>query len=381
MRNQFNTKGEASKWETEKKSQIGKGLFRPKSSKTKVSDLVDLFFAHLDERLKRKKRLGKVHRFMVESHIRNYIIGGRPFKRRHKTEVLFDKGLGNLPFNQVTPRRVEQFFDDILDTGLSKKTVSEIRNSLLIFMEYARRQEYIAINPVRGVTVIETKKVAPRRKITVPTKLLVRRLLEAADPWLRDAILFAALTGLRAGEQRALTWQDLDLNKGVVHVAKTLNRWNEDEGNGTKTAAGNREVPMPDILVQALRHKLVNTGGSATSLIFSASTRPLYTGRLNHLLSSLYQTVMAGWPTSESRPPRPRWHDLRHYAASTWIEARMDLKAVSTFIGHASIQTTMDIYGHLFETPEHWTAMDRIASSLFEGPAPVPDGTQMAPPG
>src|SRR5262249_45908022 len=62
---------------------------------------------------------------------------------------------------------------------------------------------------------------------------------------------------------------------------------------------------------------------------------------------------------------RFNWHALRHFAISTWIEAGMTPKTVQTFAGHASLQITMDRYGHLFPSDSHKQAMDQIAKGLF----------------
>lgn len=60
------------------------------------------------------------------------------------------------------------------------------------------------------------------------------------------------------------------------------------------------------------------------------------------------------------------WHGLRHFAVSTWIEAGLAPKTVQTFAGHASLQITMDRYGHLFPSDDHRRAMDQIAKGLFK---------------
>lgn len=70
-------------------------------------------------------------------------------------------------------------------------------------------------------------------------------------------------------------------------------------------------------------------------------------------------------PTSSLPPRRFNWHALRHFAVSCWIEAGMTPKTVQTFAGHASLQVTMDRYGHLFPSEDHNKAMDQIAKGLF----------------
>jgi integrase len=62
---------------------------------------------------------------------------------------------------------------------------------------------------------------------------------------------------------------------------------------------------------------------------------------------------------------RFNWHGLRHFAVSCWIEAGLAPKTVQTFAGHASLQVTMDRYGHLFPNADHSKAMDEIAKRLL----------------
>ena len=60
-----------------------------------------------------------------------------------------------------------------------------------------------------------------------------------------------------------------------------------------------------------------------------------------------------------------RWHDLRHFAVSLWIEQGFSIKEVMTFAGHSSIQMTMERYGHLFPSPDHQNAMAEVEAKLL----------------
>jgi integrase len=62
---------------------------------------------------------------------------------------------------------------------------------------------------------------------------------------------------------------------------------------------------------------------------------------------------------------RFKWHALRHFAVSCWIEAGFPPKTVQTFVGHATLQMTMDTYGHMFPSDDHSKVMDSIAKGLF----------------
>jgi transposase len=60
-----------------------------------------------------------------------------------------------------------------------------------------------------------------------------------------------------------------------------------------------------------------------------------------------------------------RWHDLRHFAVSLWIEQDFSIKEIMTFAGHSSIQMTMERYGHLFPSPDHQKAMAMVEAKLL----------------
>lgn len=60
-----------------------------------------------------------------------------------------------------------------------------------------------------------------------------------------------------------------------------------------------------------------------------------------------------------------RWHDLRHFAVSLWIEQGFSIKEIMIFAGHSSIQMTMERYGHLFPSPDHQKAMAMVEAKLL----------------
>lgn len=62
--------------------------------------------------------------------------------------------------------------------------------------------------------------------------------------------------------------------------------------------------------------------------------------------------------------PKLRWHDLRHYAISCWIEAGLNPKVVQSRAGHSSIQITYDRYGHLLDKDQGGKEIAAIESLI-----------------
>jgi integrase len=164
-----------------------------------------------------------------------------------------------------------------------------------------------------------------------PHHMAHREIIAAAEDYLRDHP--------ELSEQAAET----------VHKSPQL----QEEGS-PKTAAGVRTVPLSAQLVSALKAwKLQSQFSQPEDLIFTSRVG----GYLGH--DNLIKRQFA------PLQPSFNWHGLRHFAVSTWIEAGMSPKTVQTFAGHASLQVTMDRYGHLFPSEDHNRAMDRIAQQLF----------------
>jgi integrase len=105
-------------------------------------------------------------------------------------------------------------------------------------------------------------------------------------------------------------------------------------------------------------------------LVFPKS-RGTYTSHTNFLKrdwAGLFDAMDEAHAEDSAKPPAParfNWHHLRHFSASCWIEAGLQPKTVQTFIGHATLAMTMDLYGHLFKSDSHQRAMDDIAGAVF----------------
>jgi integrase len=195
-------------------------------------------------------------------------------------------------------------------------------------------------------------------------------ILNGADEDFRIKLTFAASTGVRAGEQWAARWRDLDLEDGQLHICRRVDAYREE--GVPKSAAGVRTVPISSQLAAMLKAwKLRSKFKTPDDLLFPneegnyISHDNLVKRRFKPLLEKL-EVAHGEDPARFPAPPsRFNWHALRHFAVSSWIEAGFTPKTVQTFAGHASLQVTMDRYGHLFPSEDHKKAMDQIAKGLF----------------
>lgn len=172
--------------------------------------------------------------------------------------------------------------------------------------------------------------------------------------------MFALGTGMRIGEIQAAKWSNL--NGAVYHVRESLSQTGKF---GTpKTMASYATVNLPSPIVEALKAHRDNIGntrpqGTDVDLMFSTSKGTPF---------SYSQLTRWGLRRAlrEAGLRKIRFHDLRHTCASTMIANGETQLAIMKQMRHASIQQTLDVYGHLFPDKAK-EAMDRLGDALFDG--------------
>ncbi|MBB3475600.1 tyrosine-type recombinase/integrase [Sphingomonas sp. BK345] len=263
--------------------------------------------------------------------------------------------IGSKRLSQLSMPAVERFKDALLQTRSPAMAGKVVRGLSSIITE-AQRRGLVAQNVAKGVKVIRSRR--DRGKVTIPSREDVRALLAiaAADeklPALYPMLLTVALAGLRSSELRGLRKDSVDLKRGEIHITQRADQWGVI--GSPKSEAGSRTIPIPPVLVAELRKWMLRAPRSDLGLLFPNSDGGV---RLHsNLLNREYwpAQVKAGLvrPAAAAGDEEPRararydFHALRHYAASAWIKQRVDLKRLTTWLGHSSVQITLDTYGHL----------------------------------
>jgi integrase len=270
--------------------------------------------------------------------------------------------IGGAKLSQLTVPAVRAF-EDRLAKGRSPAMVHKVLRSLGSIVADAQERGLVAQNVVRGLRRGRRTTSAgsrQRRKLQVgvdiPTTSEIRAISARLKDQRRPLLLTAIFTGLRASELRGLRWADIDLKRGVLHVRQRADRYQRI--GRPKSAAGERTVPLPPLLVNTLREWKLACPKSDRDLAFAnqAGNPPA----LADLVRRSFQPaqVAAGIVDAKGRAKYGGLHTLRHFYASWCINRKIDgglelpLKVVSTRLGHASISITADRYGHLFPSTD-----------------------------
>lgn len=350
IRRNFRTKREADAWRIETEGQMRTGSFRAEALKMTVQQLADEWLRYCASRQERKERMTRATVEFYAMYVRNHICNTNP-------TYPFKEGIGHLRLTEVTNRTIVQFRDRVRSHGTSVPSTRAILRTAHAMFEFGRQHDLIGFNPVEGVRV-HGRRDEGARKVTPPPKEVVNAVLHSSPPRLGMPAMVAAATGVRIGELRALRYRHLDCERRLLRVETRVDVYGEEDGQGTKSAAGVRSVPVSAQLVEAIQEWRSQSR-------FKEDEDLLFPNLRGGFLK--YETLadqLANFFIDRPNLTKFTWHQLRHFAISCWIEAGLSPKTVQTFAGHASLQTTMDRYGHLFPSDSHWEAMDRIAEAL-----------------
>lgn len=253
----------------------------------------------------------------------------RGYERCLRLRVL--PALGEMRMSDIDRRHVQALVDSMLRDGLDPATVKNTLNPIQAIFRRALRRGVVGVNPTTDLEV--PRATGRRERIAAPDEAAA--LLAALSVEDRAVWATAMYGGLRRGELRALLWTDVDLAGGVLRVERS---WDDQEGEiEVKTRAGRRTVPVAAALRDILLEHRLRTWDAG--FVFGASdTAPFEP-------STAIRRAQRAWRAAGLEPIG--FHEARHTFASLMIDAGVNAKALSTYMGHASVSITFDRYGHL----------------------------------
>lgn len=256
--------------------------------------------------------------------------------------------LKDVKLAQLTPVLCQRTQSAIAE-AVSPATARKCRQALHAALEQAVKWELLNRNPLALVKAIR----APRAELDQWTPQDAATFLKAAkDDPLYPLFYLVIATGLRAGEFLGLKWEDI---KGsVLHIQRQISTVGKPDEGPTKTARSVRKLRLDAGTLAVLgvhrakqnEHKAGYSGTYRDSgYIFAARNGSSI--RLENVRNRHFNPLLEA-----ANVPRIRLHDLRHFAASRWIELGVDPAEVSRRLGHSRNSTTMDIYVHALKDPE-----------------------------
>ena len=261
--------------------------------------------------------------------------------------------LGARPVDKVTRADIAAWFNDL---DLAPKTRKNVHALLSAALATAIVNKLIDENPAKG---IRGPKSSPQREAVFLTRDEVQTIAEVIDPRWAGLVQLLANSGLRYSEATALRPCDVSTKDGrsVVRVSRAWKKTDDGEKVGTpKSPRSRRRVTLSATAGERLRNDIAGIGRAG--LIY---TRP----GGGHLRNGWFHENVWGPAMVELEgqgllSDRPVPHDLRHTHASWLLAAGVPIHVVSARLGHESITTTVNTYGHLVNDA------DRLAADALD---------------
>ena len=256
--------------------------------------------------------------------------------------------IGGIPLADLTSLDLQRFYKHLLDggrvdrieakkkpKGLAPKTVRNIHQMIGSAYNLAMEQKLVTRNPTQGCAL---PKVEHKEMKTLTADQLSAFFQEARDSGVYELYYLDLATGLRRGELLGLKWTDVDLNRGVLKIQRAISRQNGKVVEAPlKTKNAYRTLPLSADAISVLKMQKCRVGNS--EWVFPSPTGgPMSPDSVLHMLQRVLKR--AGLP-------RIRFHDLRHTFATMALQNGVDVKTVSSMLGHYSAGFTLDTYAHV----------------------------------
>lgn len=321
-----------------------------------LGELLDKWYVHVSQ--KRRANTVKTYGSYMNGHVK--------------------PDLGHYQVSQLTPAKLEKYFWEKAKMGLQPRSVGHLRAVLRAALSFGEREGWVD----RNVAKFAEPPAIPQSKIEPFTPDQIEPLLQAMVGERLEALFYFVLaTGTREGEALGVTWPDVDLDAGTVHIQHTLLRQDGEYvlDDYVKNSSSNRILALPDEAVALLNvWKTKQDGwkedwgqdwGNQWDLVFTTEYgRPLHQSTVLHS----FQRMLDAWnKENPDKLPRKRFYDLRHSCASYLIFKGASLMDVKEQLGHSQIALTANTYGHLFmeQKKENAKRMGEMLKRKEKGPA------------
>lgn len=302
-------------------------------------------------------------RLWLKNYMRNNLKQSTYVSYRGYIENHIAPAFPNLKLKDLTTRLLQDFYNYKLNNqGMSPKTISNLHRCLHKALNQAVLEHYLDFNPCDAVNLPRNEKP----QIEIFTREEQQRLIYTSYNFRYGIFIRLTLaTGIRLGELLGLRWEDIDYQKSMLTIRRTLNRLLKVDYNGTgnsteiviqtpKTKNSLRSIPVIKSIMNELQQwrnvqiaDARNTGELYNDSGFIV-TNPIGGYIEPRTFKDYYDEILA-----VSGLGHYTFHALRHTFATRAMEQGMDAKTLSTILGHYSVAFTLDTYTHVLDSQKH----------------------------
>ena len=278
--------------------------------------------------------------------------------------------LRDVPLKKVSPMQIQLIVASLAKNSksLNDKVIQILRGVLNAAVD----NNLIAKSPVP--TKIKSKGVRTKEK-TALTADQSKRLLDAVSSTRAYLFCLIALqTGMRRGEICGLMWEDIDLDRQIIHVRHNAVFTSSQTivSEALKTSAAVRDIPIPPTLLDTLK-ELKSSGGSPFVLHMD-NGKPLSQSSFSNLWDMVRRRTVddpaeLGTKATNSKMVRSldfhvTPHLLRHTYITRLFESGLDIKEIQYLAGHTTVDMTLRVYTHYQHETRQQDTANKVCAAL-----------------
>lgn len=287
------------------------------------------------------------------------------YKRLFQLQILPE--LGAMYLEEVQQVHVRKLINNIKEQGYEWETQNKIRILIQDLFNVAMVNDYAYKNPARGIKM--QKKREHFERIVLDREQQADFFECCAGTFYDNLFIVAINTGMRQGELCALEESDINFDKKEISITKTLTYMMLDgeeqkcfHTGPPKTDESVRIIPMNEACEEAIKKQMKlkklmafkNPGaeGYENLLFVTRKNNPVCAQIINDAIRKVVEEINFQRDEADQIPVFSS-HTFRHTFATRCIEAGVHPKTLQTYMGHATLQMTMDLYVHVTDDHKH----------------------------
>lgn len=303
--------------------------------------------------------------------------------KRHYNQVYrkhISPYLGNFYIKDITQLQIRELLKKLDKQGYQFETKNKVKVLLVDMFNKAMIDDFIKKNPARGISV----KRDENNDVRVLSIENQSAFFDCCKGTFYDNFFNVAIaTGMRIGELAALRWQDVDFDNNVIHVTRTLvyQKYEDDDSKTfhfelPKTKTSLRTIPINHqceiaLKKQYIQKNVIKEKAPEEKKVEEQFQDLLFTTKFNTPLNAQIVSDAINKIVNEINLTRDvteeietfSCHCFRHTFATRCFEAGIQPKTVQSYLGHATLQMTMDLYTSVLQ--EHRASeMDKLDNIL-----------------
>jgi len=281
--------------------------------------------------------LGEYLHYVIDLKFERGAIKKRTYSRWLHDSKRIDECIGHIKLKDLKVSDLNNFYSSL---SLAPKSIYEIHRLISMVLTHAVKEEILLYNIATRAEPPKLKKV----EVDYYQREEVIHILECADKEdlrHKTLIYLFVYTGARRGEVAGLKWEDIDFDRGTIHIRRSI-LYAPEYGvfeDTPKSKKSVRRITLSEDVIYLLN--CLRTEAPESQYVFqSIKGKPLHPDSISTYLTRF---------SKKYDLPHIHSHSFRHTMASMLYSEGVDPVSISARLGHSRVSTTADLYSHVIE--------------------------------